>query len=287
MAKAPGHKLGQRIGEAIETALQPSLRAFADTHGLYLDVAGERKPARKGKKVRWKDEYGNSHDLDFVLERGGSAAEVGTPVAFIEVAWRRYTKHSKNKAQEIQGAVAPLLDLHFDVHPLAAAVIAGEWTASSQTQLRSLGFYVVHIPTQEVVDAFATIGMDIAQAEGASDDEAQAQVDKYDALTADQHDALGAEIRACAPEEFKSLLDRLEAAVTRSVSRVVVLPLRGNGIECTTIDNAVHTIAEYVPDVENPAFVRWEISVRFSNDDRIDAEFTEAEDAIAFLRTFT
>ena len=45
---------------------------------------------------------------DYVLERGGTDTVRGLPAAFIETAWRRYTKHSRNKAQEIQGAVLAL-----------------------------------------------------------------------------------------------------------------------------------------------------------------------------------
>lgn len=93
MAEAAGHKFGQFVGEYCEARVEPLLQEFADRHGLYLDKKGER-PARKGKKLTWIDSYGNGHDLDYVLERGGTPDHVGTPVAFIESAWRRYTKHS-------------------------------------------------------------------------------------------------------------------------------------------------------------------------------------------------
>lgn len=111
MAEAAGHKWGQFVGEYCESAIEPLLREFATKHGLFLDKKGPRA-ARSGKKLSWVDSYGNGHDLDYVLERGGTASKVGTPVAFIESAWRRYTKHSKNKAQEIQGAVLPIAEKH-------------------------------------------------------------------------------------------------------------------------------------------------------------------------------
>ncbi len=111
MAEAAGHKFGQFIGEYCEAAIEPLLQEFARRHGLYLDKAGPR-PARSGKRVNWLDSYGNSHNLDYVLERGGTPEKVGTPIAFLETAWRRYTKHSRNKAQEIQGAILPIRDKH-------------------------------------------------------------------------------------------------------------------------------------------------------------------------------
>src|SRR5256885_140332 len=100
MAVAPGHRLGQIIGDVLETAIQPVLADFATEHSLYLDRKGDR-PARRGKKVTWADDLGNVHDLDFVLERGGTPAKIGVPAAFIETAWRKYTKHSRAKAQEM------------------------------------------------------------------------------------------------------------------------------------------------------------------------------------------
>lgn len=76
---------------------------LATEHNLYLDYQKERA-ARKGKgnnragkeplkKVTWEDKYGNVHDLDYVLESGGTEEVIGSPRAFIEAAWRRSTRH--------------------------------------------------------------------------------------------------------------------------------------------------------------------------------------------------
>lgn len=110
MAESPAHKLGQLIGNLLEELIEPFLSDFATRRNLYLDYQKNSRAARKGKKVTWEDPYGNVHDLDYVLERDGTGDATGTPVAFIEVAWRRYTKHSRNKAQEIQGAILPLAE---------------------------------------------------------------------------------------------------------------------------------------------------------------------------------
>src|SRR4051812_12671125 len=108
MAASPSHQFGQIIGDMLEAGVKPLLKELAHKHGLYLDSKGKR-PARRGtKKVSWYDLFGNKHDLDFVLEKGGTDMVSGVPIAFIEVAWRRYTKHSKNKVQEIEGAILPL-----------------------------------------------------------------------------------------------------------------------------------------------------------------------------------
>jgi hypothetical protein len=107
VAVSYAHRWGQIIGDVFQASVHVLLQEVAAEHGLYLDRQGPRK-ARSGKKLRWQDRYGNYHDLDYVMERGGTDDVRGLPVAFIETAWRRYTKHSKNKAQEIEGALVPL-----------------------------------------------------------------------------------------------------------------------------------------------------------------------------------
>ncbi|MDR3343511.1 MAG: hypothetical protein LBT14_12145 [Treponema sp.] len=97
MAVSYAHRLGQIIGESLEYAIEPFLREFADTYHLYCDKK-EYRPARSGTKLTWVDINQNKHDLDFVLERDGTREKTGMPVAFIECAWRRYTKHSRNKS---------------------------------------------------------------------------------------------------------------------------------------------------------------------------------------------
>ncbi|MEW6529677.1 MAG: hypothetical protein AB1473_02500 [Thermodesulfobacteriota bacterium] len=149
MAESPAHKFGQIIGDTLEAAIEPLLKRVAEEHGLYLDRKG-RRPARKGRKLSWKDQHGNVHDLDYVLERGGTPRKIGVPVAFIEAAWRRYTKHSRNKAQEIQGAILPLKETHYRAAPFVGVVLAGEFTQGSLEQLRSLGFSILYFPYEAI-----------------------------------------------------------------------------------------------------------------------------------------
>ena len=131
MAESPAHKFGQVVGGLIESVVRPQLEEFCEKQGLYLDHQKKDRPARKGKKVTWTDHFGNAHDLDFVIERDGTDEIVGRPVAFIEVAWRRYTKHSRNKAQEIQGAILPLSEKYKWNNPFLGTVLAGVFTAGS------------------------------------------------------------------------------------------------------------------------------------------------------------
>ncbi|RZK66960.1 MAG: DNA methylase, partial [Pedobacter sp.] len=145
MAESLSHKFGQIIGDLLEMAIIPSLKEFTDANNLYLDKKGKRL-ARTGTKVSWFDLKNNKHDLDYVIERNGSDGELGDPIAFIEIAWRRYTKHSRNKAQEIQGAIMPLVEKYHNLSPFKGVILAGNFTNGSLDQLTSNGFNVLYFP---------------------------------------------------------------------------------------------------------------------------------------------
>lgn len=289
MAEAPGHRLGQIIGESLERALEPVLQEIADLHGLYLDRKGPRS-ARSGQKVTWTDSLGNAHDLDYVLERGGTDAEVGLPVAFIETAWRRYTKHSRNKAQEIQGAALPLLTTHSESKPFAGAVLGGVFTSGSLDQLRSNGFEILYIPYKEIISAFAKFGIDVAYDETTRDAYLAEQIEQYETLAQNELEALAEALRDTAPDEFHTFDDALERTLSRRIEAVTVLPLHGSAVECMNVQQAIEVVRTrarrgLVEGVELP-FVRLEVIVRYSNKDRITATFADADDAERFLRTF-
>jgi hypothetical protein len=182
MGVSPSHRFGQIVGEVLEWAVEPIVAAQAAKHHLYLDKKGSRR-CRKGARLSWLDVNGNLHDLDFVLERGGTDSIQGAPAAFIEVAWRRYTKHSRAKAQEIQGAIMPLLQKHHLAAPFIGVVIAGVFTEPALQQLRSLGFSVLFIPTSSIVKAFAKVGINAVADAGTPDSEYQRQVNRYEVLS--------------------------------------------------------------------------------------------------------
>jgi hypothetical protein len=285
VALAPGHRLGQIVGNVLERALEPRLQAFADEHGLYLDKTGPR-PARKGLKVTWTDGLGNKHDLDFVLERGGDAYNLGVPVAFIETAWRRYTKHSKNKAQEIQGAVLPLLGKYGNVRPFAGVVLAGVFTAGSLDQLRSNGFAVVYVPFEVIVDVFRQFGIDLNYNEATPDEYLSAQIEAYERLKPADLEELAKALRDTVPEQFNGFFTGLGSAVLRRIKRVTVLPLHGEEATFEDVQEAIAMVRQYKgPDAPLP-LVRFELMITYTNGDRIAAEFADSADAVSFLETF-
>jgi hypothetical protein len=285
MAESPPHRFGQIVGEALEAAMLPVLEQFARHHQLFLDRQGHR-PCRSGKKCSWIDSNGNTHDLDFVLERGGSPDKVGMPAAFIETAWRRYTKHSRNKAQEIQGAIEPLAATFQASKPFKGAVLAGAFTEGALTQLKSLGFTVLFFPYDRVVAVFRKFGIDAVSDEDTPDDDFQRKVDAYERMSASRRKKLSAELIKANSSDVEAFVNSLSVAVSRQIERIVILVLHGASQDLATISDAIRFIEGYESDGRAQPVERYEISVRYNNGDSINGTFKDKASAVSFLETY-
>ena len=243
MAYSPSHKFGQYIGKLLEDIvlykiLKPRLQYFSEDKKYYLDWQRDR-PARKGKKVTWEDKYGNKHDLDFVLEIDGTDHEKGRPIAFIEAAWRRYTKHSKNKAQEIQGALLPIVERHYLSAPFYGVVLAGEFTQPAINQLKNNGFSVLYIPYKNIVTAFKDIDFDIAFDEKTADSMFSNAIGKLNSLNILEKNTLTQSIVNICEDDTNEFMTDLQNTLERHISQIILIPLFGNRYECDSIDAAM------------------------------------------------
>jgi hypothetical protein len=285
MAQSLAHKFGQIMGNVIEDAMAPILRKFADEHSLYLDKKGPRA-GREGMKVTWTDLHGNAHDLDFVLERGGTDAQIGTPVAFIESAWRRYTKHSRNKAQEIQGAIQVLALTYQHSCPFTGAILAGVFTDGAINQLKSLGFRILFFPYESIIDAFGVAGIDASFAERTPEKEFRKKLSQWKAASKKTRLAVANHLVERHSEDISRFLSGLHSTVTRCIERVILLPLHGREVECVSVREAITFLGSYeARHTEGPAY-RYEIQIRYTNTDRITAEFRDKALALDFLRKY-
>lgn len=284
MAESPSHKFGQLIGNLLEELIEPFLTSFATRSGLYLDYQKNSRAARKGKKVTWEDPYGNVHDLDYVLERDGTGDALGTPVAFIEVAWRRYTKHSRNKAQEIQGAIMPLAEKYQWSNPFLGAVLAGVFTEGSLEQLRSLGFHVLYFPYDTIVAAFASQNIDVAFDESTPDADFRKCVKKIEKASAATMQKVKDHLTEANKTQLDTFMAALKERLDRMVEKVVVIPLYGRSNEFATIDDALrfldrHSVYEGCGD-----FRKYEVLISFTNGDRVEGSFKDKAKVREFLQ---
>lgn len=265
--------------------MAPLLAEFAEKHGLYLDKQGER-PCRPGKRCSWLDLNENKHDLDFVLERGGSAEKLGIPAAFIETAWRRYTKHSRNKAQEIQGAIGPLAETYKNARPFIGVILAGVFTSGALNQLRSLGFCVLYFSYDSVLAAFKDYGIDASFDEDTREADFRKKADAYDAMSVAKRAGLARRLLQKQKDDVEQFLEALEKVVSRQVDRITVMPLHGTTQELTTVEDAIKFIEGYEETTGKLPIQRYEIRIRYNNGDSVEATFHDKGDAVTFLRTY-
>jgi hypothetical protein len=283
MAESPAHRFGQVIGGLLESVLLPQLEDFCQEHGLYLDHQQRNRAARRGRKVSWQDQYGNTHDLDFVIERNGSDDVMGHPLAFIEVAWRRYTKHSRNKAQEIQGAVLPLAEKYSWNSPYLGTVLAGVFTDGSLEQLKSNGFHVLYFPYQTLIAAFGAEGIDIRFDEGTPDDVFRACTERIERTPAQTMNRIKERLITANQKEVSDFFAGLRQRLGRSVIRVLLIPLYGRIIQFVTIEDALRFLDEHGIYEGSGEFRRYEVQIEFSNGDRVQGSFDSKYGAREFL----
>jgi len=283
MPTNPGHELGECIGAFLEGAVKPRLAKVARAHGLYLDSKG-RRAARAGASVVWHDAFGNVHDLDFVMEADGSDHTVGRPVAFIETAWRRYTKHSRNKAQEMQGALLPIAERFSDTRPFLGVIAAGNWTGNALAQLRSVGFCVVHIPAATLEASLLAVAVDVSSDEGTPRAALETKVAAFKALDLPSRARASRRLLALCKSDIDAFVSTLERALSRRVERVTVIPVFGTAHEFPSVSEAVAFVETYAPVATASALVRYEITVRFVNGDRVEGAFADRTEAVGFLR---
>lgn len=283
---SPGHKLGQIIGHFFEIYFRDSLYEFAAKHGLYCDSQGLRPNVRQNRtKVTWKDSANNPHDLDYVFESNGSYDKRGEPVAFIELAWRRYTKHSRNKAGEIEGALIHLGTTYRGV--FTGAILGGEFTQGSLDQLRSHNISVLYIPFDAIAEAFKVKHIDLKYAESATDITKQSIIQKWNELSDSGIEEIKTEFSRQIFEQYQHFLSALEKTLTRNVVNVRLYYLYGQEVIFENISDAVQALEKHELEiVGNLIFAKFEVQIRFNNEDRIEGNFKNKEDAIQFLKTF-
>jgi hypothetical protein len=283
VAESPSHKFGQIVGNLIEEIVLPGLQNFCEQRGLYLDTQGLRPGVRKGRKVSWTDRYGNSHDLDFVIEKGGSAKKLGRPVAFIEAAWRRYTKHSRNKAQEIQGAILPIAEEYAWDGPFLGAVVAGVFTIGSLEQMKSVGFEVLYLPYGTIVNAFASAGIDTQFDESTPDEMFSQCVEQIEGLSGESREAIKEKLLGDNNDRITEFFSALERRLDRMIERIVVIPTFGNEYAFESMDQALRFLDGFDETNKDGSFQRYEVIVRFSNGDEIKGSFNSKERTKEFM----
>lgn len=285
MAKSPAHRFGQIIGNLLEETLIRYCQPIAEENDMYLDYKHSRIARNNQSEVRWTDINGNTHKLDIVMESEGSEECIGKPRAFIEMAWRRYTKHSKNKAQEISAAIKPLVGRYSEFNPFYGVVLAGEFTENSLNQMKSEGFKILYFSMRAIEEAFASQNIYIHWEEDTSEQELQDKVDQFERLSDKQQQLIGDYLMSHNKEQWEIFLQCLQNALKRTIESIYIISLFGEEKEFCNIQDACDYIdsdqSEIV--VKKNMFRGYEIMVKYSNGDKIEMRFQKKKDALTSL----
>lgn len=288
MAESLAHRWGQIIGDLLEISVSAILDPVASSHGLYLDRKGPRAARGKKQLVEWQDDQDNKHRLDYVLERNGSTVSVGDPAAFVEIAWRRYTKHSKNKAQEIEGALGPIGERYRKFHPFLGVIIAGEFTPNSISQLQSRGFKIIYFPAEAVFDAFSSVGIDASFDEATPESEFRTKIDQWIVLSETNRQNIKDKLLSAEEDQVQTFISALALSLSRSIQSIRVLVLHGVSHTVTSVAEAIEIIdtANYAKQRATELdFAKFEIDIVYNNDDTIRGTFHNGDSALEFLRS--
>lgn len=286
MAESYSHKWGQIIGNLIQEFIRETLQEVANEHGFYLDYQKKRK-ARTSKKVSWQDRYGNFHDLDYVLERGGSEDTRGLPVAFIETAWRRYTKHSRNKAQEIEGALIPLSETYSNLNPFLGVILAGVFTKGALEQLESKSFKILYLKYEKIVQAFTFVDINASFNESTAEAEFQDKINRWNNLSAQDIANVKSQLLSLEKPSIDIFINEINKSFSRQIQSVSIIVLHGLMQQVSTIENAIAYVQNY-SSIQTTLIpiLKYEIDIRYNNGDVIHAIFQDKAEAIKFLMTF-
>lgn len=288
MAKSPSHKLGELIGDFFEFSIVQYLRPIVSQKGYYLDYRHPRPARGNQREVIGIDSGGNRHKLDIVVEKGGSETKIGVPKAYIEMAWRRYKKHSKNKVQEIAGAIIPLVQTHAKEIPFYAAVLAGEFTDNAIAQLRSQGFFVLYFNYTEICSLFDTVGVSIRWEEDTNEKKLQDIVDDLSLALSNDSDIrkLQKHFYIMYKQHLEYLAETLCKSLDTVITEVIVIPVHGAPRICESVEKAVHFILNYNEKTVSP-ILRYEITVRYNNGEEYTMKCSDKRKAIQFLNQYT
>lgn len=287
MAQSSAHKLGQLIGNLFEASIKEVLNPIVIERGLYLDYKKVRQ-ARDGKKeVVGVDLLGNSHKLDYVIEKNGTEEKFGIPIAFIEIAWRRYAKHSKNKAEEIGDVLDVMYKTYSKTHPFKGAILAGVFTEPAIEQLKSKGITVAYIDYNSVISQFSNYGLSIEWEENTDVESLANKVSQLETYIKINKKKIISDMISLNKEEFEKFTSELKKNFDRTIAKIIVIPLHGGKNSFAIGTEAIEFIEQYDENAEEHyEFNSYEIFVEYKDGlGEIRGTFLDKEKAIKFINS--
>jgi hypothetical protein len=164
-------------------------------------------------------------------------------------------------------------------------ILAGVFTDGSLNQMRTSGFEVALFPYRSIVAAFASVGINAEFDEETPDAMFQQTIEQIDSLLPRQR----IDLKQHLVNSNQALLDQffaeLQATLDRQIEQIILIPLHGQQNEFESVDDAIVFVTNYKEnELREGDFRKYEIIVRYSNGDKIEAFFHDKQKSVSFLR---
>lgn len=200
--------------------------------------------------------------------------------------WRRYTKHSKNKAQEIQGAVLPIAEKHRFCAPMLGCILAGDYTSNALNELKSMGFKVLFLTYDSVIEAFESVGINARYDESTADRDHKSKLKNWNRIPKAQRSNVWNRLMDLNERSLQDFRLHLERAVMRQINSVRIVPLHGVAIDCVSVADAIQLVEGYDEAAPTGPLVKYEVLIRYDNGDKIEGQFQDRAATIEFLSAY-
>jgi hypothetical protein len=137
-----GSAIGEAVGACMEKALENLLINIADKYQYHYITSGVKltQSGKKAKKLLMSDNFGNQYDIDGII-----ANQSLQPLILFESKYLRYKKHNRDKGSWICMAHSAVRKRYHSIRS-SIAILAGSWSQSSLTMMRSYDITIFIIP---------------------------------------------------------------------------------------------------------------------------------------------
>lgn len=214
----PGSALGEAIGSQMELALNSFLNSLCENMGHHFIsasvIAGK-------KKLLMYDSFGTAYNLDSVI-----ANESMQPIILVESKYIRYKKHNRDKGSWLCTA-HPAIRRRYQSVRSSIAVLAGNWSSTSLTMMRSFDINIFLIPFEAICDFLKKYRI-VFDWDEKDRETAQQAWKRYCDLTAKQQYSIGQRMVSLIENDLKKLIvSILDETTERKIDKVTI-ELRSN-----------------------------------------------------------
>ena len=149
-----------------------------------------------------------------------------------------------------------------------------------------MGFHVLYLEFDTIVDAFRNVGVDAYFDETTPDSDFIPKIQAFENLNETDKSQIYDKIIDNNKTGFREFMDSLEKSIKRKISLIRILPLYGMNHEFSSIKDAVDFLVDLNNEQGSYPIIKYEIQIVYSKSDRIDAVFIEKQDAIKFLNNY-